>query len=61
MKMKNITPPKELIDRQTVMDTIQSWYNADMVDAAYHRELLHRVYLIPTECRPEECREDDGK
>ena len=57
--MTRITPPKELIDRQTVMDTIQSWYDADMVDAAYHRELLHLVYLIPTECRPEECREED--
>jgi hypothetical protein len=60
--MTRITPPKEFIDRQTVMDTIQSWYDADMVDAAYHLELLHRVCLIPTECRPEECREeDDGK
>lgn len=59
--MTRIEPPKELINRQTVMDTIQSWHDADMVDAAYHRELLRRVYLIPTECRPEECREEDDR
>ena len=61
-KMTEIKPPTELIDKQTMVDTVVKYFLDGGISAVQYQDLVKLIVGIPAACRPEECMEvDDGK
>ena len=61
-EMTEIKPPTELIDKQTMVDTVVKYFLDGGISAVQYQDLVKMIVGIPAACRPEECMEvDDGK
>lgn len=60
--MTEVRPPKELIDKQAMVDTVVKYFMDGGISAVQYQDLVRMIVGMPAACRPDECTEvDDGK